>query len=90
MRNAIVSDFRTLKALERAGYVELMGGPKSRTRHWTGQMAKVITVQPGPKFEYVPYWTPFEHRGVKYQLEYFDGCFHRFVTRVGAAKPAFV
>ena len=86
--NAIVSDFRTLKGMERQGFVILRGGPNSRERHWTGLQVKVITVKPGDRLN--DWGQPFTYRGNQYRIEYFDGCFHPFVTRVGVAKPAFV
>ena len=86
--SAIVADFRTLNALARAGYVELNGRPGQTERHWTGGRAKVITVKPGPRLEY--FSDRFTHRGTEYQIRYFDGCFHPFVTRTGAQLPAFV
>ena len=84
----IVGDFRTLKALERAGYVTLNGSPKSRERHWTGAYVRVITVGEGPKLS--RWYDPFTHRGVEYRIKYFDGCFHPFVVRTGVPLPSFV
>lgn len=88
MRGAIVKDFRTLNALERAGYILCNGTPRSRERHWAGAAVRVITVQAGPKLE--NWYQPFTHRGVEYRIEYFDGCFHPFVVRAGLPKPRFV
>lgn len=85
---SIVGDFRTLNALARAGYVTLNGRPSQTERHWTGGQVKVITVRPGPRLE--SSWQRFTHRGTEYQIQYFDGCFHPFVTRTGVPRPAFV
>lgn len=86
--NAIVGDFRLLKAMERKGYITCDGNPRSRTKHWTGLQARVITCHAGPKL--ADWWQIFEYKGVEYRLEYFDGCFHPFVVRMGYQKPSFV
>jgi hypothetical protein len=86
--NAIVNNFKILYALERRGYVILHGRHDDRERHWTGAKVRVIHVSEGPKLEH--WYDEFEHRGQRYRLRYFDGCFHAFVTRVGAQLPAFV
>lgn len=87
--SAIVGDFRTLNALERAGYIRLNGSPRSRERHWTGAPVREITVKAGDKLP--DWWMPFKHRGKEYRIEYFDGCFKPFVVRVdGSPKPSFV
>jgi hypothetical protein len=86
----IVGDFRTLKALERAGFVQLNGDPNSRERHWTGASVRVLTVSEGSK----PHnWSErFKHRGHEYQIQYFDGCFKPFVVRldIEQARPRFI
>ena len=88
--NAIVSDFRTLRGMEIQGFVKLMGSPKSRERHWTGQYVRITHVHPGPKLD--NWWEVFKHRGTEYRIEYFDGCFHPFVVRTAyqSSKPKFV
>lgn len=86
----IVRDFRTLNALARAGFIELRGGPHATERHWTGGRVRVTTVREGDRLE--RWYQPFEHRGKKYRIEYFDGCFFPFVVRVDpqVVRPAFV
>lgn len=82
----IVTDYRTLKAMERKGFIVTMDGQE---RHWTGRMVRNYFVQAGPK---LPEWrAPFQYKGVDYRLRYFDGCLHPFVTRLDATNlPSFV
>ena len=74
----IVRDFRTLNALEKRGFVRLYGGPKSRTRHWTGLMVREIRVQAGGKLE--SRYQEFQFRKRTFRIQYFDGSFYPFVT----------
>lgn len=89
-RGSIVRDFRTLKALERKGFITCDGNPKSRERHWTGAAVRVITCHEGPRLNH--WYDRFTHNGHEYQLQYFDGCFHPFVVRLdtSAPRPSFV
>jgi hypothetical protein len=86
--NAIVTDFRTLNALQRAGYILLNGSARAKERHWTGWRVRVYHVRPGDKLDH--WYSPFVHNGVEYRLEYFDGCFKPFVVKTGVPRPAFV
>lgn len=86
----IVSDFRTLKGMERQGFIICNGRPRSRERHWTGRYVRVITVQEGPKL--TNWYDVFTYRGKDYRIRYFDGCFKPFVIRLDSALrlPYFV
>ncbi len=86
--NAIVGDFRILKALERRGFITCDGSPRQTTRHWTGRQVRVINCHEGPKLE--NWYQPFTYKGVEYRLQYFDGCFAPFVVRRGVPTPQFV
>lgn len=83
--NAIVRDYRILKALERRGFIITRDG---RERHWSGHVVRNYFVREGPKLE--NWWQPFEYKGSDYRIEYFDGCFHPFVVRIGVPRPSFV
>ena len=88
MAKAIVSDHRTLRGMEIAGFIDRHGMASSRERHWSGATVKVITVSPGPKL--TNWYDVFNYKGVDYRIRYFDGCFHPFVTRLDADLPKFV
>lgn len=81
----IVRDYRTLRGMERQGFIVCRDGYE---RHWTGRTVRNYFVSVGPKLR--NWWDVFTYRGKRYQIKYFDGCFHPFVTRVGAQLPAFV
>lgn len=85
---AIIRDHRILGGMERAGFIIRNGKPGSTERHWTGHRVPILTVEAGPKLD--NWYQVFTYKGNEYQIEYFDGCFKPFVTRVGAHKPAFV
>lgn len=87
-KGTIVTDHRTLRGMEIQGFITRDGGAKSTERHWTGARVKVITCHGGPKLK--DWHDVFTYKGVQYRLKYFDGCFHPFVTRVGADLPTFV
>lgn len=85
----IITNLRTLRALERAGFVTVC--PQVPERHWTGAMVRSRWVQPGDKHpEHVG--QRFKWRGKEYRLAYLDGCFKPFVARFepGAQLPSFV
>ena len=82
---AVVTDYRTLKAMERRGFIVCKDG---RERHWSGLTAHNFFVSEGPALKY--WFTPFTYKGVDYQLKYIDGCFHPFVHRLDMRPPAFV
>ena len=84
--SAIVSDGRTLNAMEKAGFITRDG--RGFERHWTGASVRVITCHAGPKLSV--WYEVFTYKGKEYRLEYFDGCFKPFVVRVGEPKPSFV
>lgn len=90
--SAIVTDHRTLRGMEIAGFIQRNGSPKSRERHWTGAKARICHVTPGPRFDNCDWWEPFKYKGIEYRLQYFDGCFKPFVTRLDCALklPRFV
>lgn len=83
--NAIVTDYRILNALARRGLIETRDG---RERHWTGTTIRNYFVRCGPKL--ADWYQPFDYKGKTYRIEYFVGCFHPFVVRLGVPKPAFV
>ena len=87
-QQTIIRDHRILAGMERQGFILRNGSPRLTERHWTGVQVPVITVKPGPKLRYGN--EIFKYRGSEYRIMYFDGCFHPFVTRVGAPLPAFV
>jgi hypothetical protein len=90
MSHVIVTDHRTLRGMEIAGYINRNGHAKSRERHWSGLPVRVCHVSEGPKLKH---WSQrFTYRGHEYQLHYFDGCFHPFVCRMdtGFPLPSFV
>lgn len=86
--SAIVSDHRTLRGMDIKGFINRNGHGGSTERHWSGAQVKVITASAGPKLKYDS--EIFTYKGRQYQLRYFDGCFHQFVTRVGEPLPKFV
>lgn len=81
---AIVTDYRTLKAMERRGFIVTRDG---RERHWTGVMVRNYFVSPGPR---LINGHRFTYKGVEYSVKYLDGCFHPFVVRLDVPAPAFV
>ena len=81
----IIRDYRTLKALERRGFIICKDG---RGHHWSGSTVRNYFVDPGPKLEH--WFDRFEYNGKRYKIEYFDGCFHPFVVEEGKPAPAFV
>ena len=84
---AIVTDYRVLRAMERHGFIVTRDGYE---RHWTGRTTRNYFVREGPKLE--NWYDVFTYCGKDYRLRYFDGCFHPFVTRLDSALrlPAFV
>jgi len=76
----LVPPSRTIRALAKAGFVELDASFGKKVRHWTGRLVTVYYVEDaGPK---LPNWyCGFEYRGRQYRLRYFDGCFKPFVCR---------
>lgn len=84
----IVSDHRTLRGMESAGFIVRDGKPSDRVRHWTGQPVRVITCHEGPKLDH--YYDIFTYKGKEYRLQYFDGCFAPFVVEIGQPTPSFV
>jgi hypothetical protein len=85
---AIVSDHRTLRGMEIAGFIVRDGKPSDRVRHWSGLRARVITCHAGPKLE--NYYDTFTYKGEEYRLTYIDGCFAPFVVKVGQPLPPYV
>lgn len=88
-QSKVVTDLRTLRALERAGFITVCS--QRPERHWTGAMVRSRWVQVGERLADNP-WACFKRRGREYRLRYLDGCFHPFVTRddIPARLPAFV
>jgi hypothetical protein len=84
--NAIITDGRVLAGMARQGFIDWQPGYVDR--HWTGATVKRVHVQPGPKLD--TWWQTFTYRGKEYRLQYVDGCFHPFVTRIGERLPSFV
>ena len=84
--NAIITDKRTLRAMERAGFIVTFLNTKDR--HWTGRVHTPRYVDAGPKL--ASWATPFTYKGEQFRLCYFDGCMMPFVTRIGAQLPTFV
>lgn len=81
----IIKDYRILRALERRGFIVCKDGVG---RHWTGMTVRNYFVSEGPALEY---WSDrFEYKGKRYQIQYFDGCFHPFVVEDGKSVPSFV
>ena len=81
----IVTDHRTLRGMETAGFINRNGSPKSRERHWTGASVRVYHVSEGPKLKH---WSQvFSYKGKAYQLRYIDGCFHPFVATLDDRTP---
>lgn len=65
-----------LQGMAKAGLIVLHGDTGKQVRHWTGRTVKALyvsDVRPGVA-------QPFEFRGRKYKLRYFDGCFCPFVV----------
>lgn len=81
----IIRDYRILKAMERRGFIVCKDG---YSRHWTHQTVRNYFVGSGPKLE--NWYDHFSYSGKEYKIEYFDGCFHPFVTEVGKRVPSFV
>ena len=81
----IVKDYRTLKALERRGFIITKDG---HSRHWSGITVRNYFVDAGPSLKYES--DRFEYKGKRYKLQYFDGCFYPFVVEDGKPTPAFV
>jgi hypothetical protein len=81
----IIRDYRILKALERRGFIVCKDGI---SRHWTGRSVRNYFVDSGPKLRYAS--DRFEYKGKRYQIQYFDGCFHPFVVEDGNPVPSFV
>ena len=81
----MVTNPRTLRAMQKQG---LIVWPDVVERHWTGHQIRSRWVQPGPKL--ANWYDTFRYRGKEYRLHYVDGCFHPFVFRTDAQRPAFV
>ncbi len=86
---AVITDHRTLRGMEIAGFIVRNGQSASRERHWTGMRVRICHVEAGPK---LASWSrPFTYRGSEFRLKYFDGCFKPFVVRTDAVNlPSFV
>lgn len=84
----IVSNLRTLKAMARKGHIKLHEETGQKVRHWTGRTVTACYVdgkETGDRW-----YEPFEYKGTKYRLQYFDGCFCPFVCTVDTPRGGFV
>lgn len=73
----IVNNINTLRGMARRGFISLHPMTWKVERHWTGMMVRNVFVQEVPGRQ----WNaPFEYKGKKYRLRYFEGCFHPFVV----------
>jgi len=84
----IVTDHRTLRGMEIAGFIVRNGSAKARERHWSGIPVRVCHVTEGPMLK--SWYSHFTYGGKEYKIKYFDGCFHPFVVEVGKPSPSFV
>jgi hypothetical protein len=84
-RGAIVTDYRTLKAMERRGFIVAKDGHGT---HWSGVTVRNYFVNEGPALH--NWFDVFTYNGVDYRLRYVDGCFYPFVHRLDTPGPAFV
>jgi hypothetical protein len=91
--SAIVTDHRTLRGMEIAGYIQRNGSPGARERHWTGAAVRVCHVRRGERLINAPGYDGawhFTYKKQDYAIRYFDGCFKPFVVRMGVEAPSFV
>ena len=70
-----VEDLRTLKMLERAGHITLHPHTGKVVRTLNGSAIKAWYIEDNK-------YSVFEHKGVKYVVEYFSGSFFPYVMKI--------
>lgn len=79
-KRTVVPSVATLRAMAKACLIELHRDTGRKVGHWTGQLVTARYIEKA----LVP--EPFEFRGRRYRLKYFDGCSCPFVVDIDFAK----
>jgi hypothetical protein len=81
---SVVADLRKLKAMAKAGIIELHRDTGLQVRHWCGPLVRALYVKGRVDRKFIPW----KWRGRTYELKYFAGCWSPFVIDVELAEQA--